>query len=270
MIDFDLGDFARTHLRSVLGSEDSVTRVERLQVGPERSVLRLTLSRPPRRLVLKVAGPGIPAEVDFQRTTAVLCLARDAGVPVPNVLAAGTSNGSGQWSYLLQEHVEGVVWRRLRPLLGPDEIRTAQREIATALLRMQSLRFGSFGELNAAGQPAGDDLVPALRRRAELRIANPRWRTAFLDLLDRMSSLFADQMRSTLCHDDLQHTNLIFRAERGSWKLAAVLDWDKAWAGPPESDVARMAFWDDMTGDGFWEVYHAQLSHWPRGRPSER
>jgi hypothetical protein len=27
------------------------------------------------------------------------------------------------------------------------------------------------------------------------------------------------------------------------------------WAGPPEADVARMAFWDDMTGDGFWEVY---------------
>ena len=133
----------------------------------------------------------------------------------------------------------------------------------------QSLRFGSFGELKAAGEPAGDDLVPALRRRAELRIADPRWRTTFLDLLDRMSSLFADQMRSTLCHDDLQHTNLIFRAERGSWKLAAVLDWDKAWAGPPESDVARMAFWDDMTGDGFSEST-ARRCHSPRGRPSER
>ena len=36
-----------------------------------------------------------------------------------------------------------------------------------------------------------------------------------------------------------------------------MLDLDKAWAGPPESDVARMAFWDDMTGDGFWEVYNA-------------
>jgi fructosamine-3-kinase len=35
--------------------------------------------------------------------------------------------------------------------------------------------------------------------------------------------------------------------------------WDKAWAGPPESDVARMAFWDDMTGDGFWEFYNADV-----------
>ena len=34
-----------------------------------------------------------------------------------------------------------------------------------------------------------------------------------------------------------------------------MLDWDKAWAGPGESDIARMSFWDDMTGAGFWEVY---------------
>jgi len=265
MIDFDLEDFARTQVQAVLGSENSVTRVERLQVGQEQSVLRLTLSRPPRRLVLKVAGPGTPAGVDFQRTTAAQSLARAAGVPVPAVLAADTSYGSGPWSYLLQEHVEGVVWCRLRPLLAPDQVRTAHREIATALLALQSLRLASFGELNAAGEPAGDDLVPALRRRAELRIADPRRRTTFLDLLDRRSSLFTDQMRATLCHDDLQHTNLIFRAGRGSWKLAAVLDWDKAWAGPPESDVARMAFWDDMTGDGFWEVYQAEVPP-PEGR----
>jgi hypothetical protein len=38
-----------------------------------------------------------------------------------------------------------------------------------------------------------------------------------------------------------------------------VIDWDKAWAGPPESDVARMAFWDDMTGDDFWDSYNAEV-----------
>jgi aminoglycoside phosphotransferase (APT) family kinase protein len=76
-------------------------------------------------------------------------------------------------------------------------------------------------------------------------------------------------MRSTLCPDDLQHTNLIFRAGRGSWKLAAVLDWDKARAGPPEFDVARMAFWDDMTGHDFWDVYKPEVSQ-QRNGPSER
>jgi aminoglycoside phosphotransferase (APT) family kinase protein len=257
MIDFELDDFARTQVRAVLGSETTVTRVAQLRAGQEQFVLELTLSRPPGRLVLKVAGPGAPVGVDLHRTATALSLARAAGVPVPTVLAVETSHWSGPWSYLLQEHVDGLEWRRLRPLLAPEQIRTAHGEIATAVLAMQSVRFSSFGELNAAGEPAGDDLGTALRHRAELRILDPGRRTTFVDVLDRMASLFDDQLRSTLCHDDLQHTNLIFREARGGWELAGVLDWDKAWAGPSESEIARMAFWDDMTGPGFWEVYEA-------------
>jgi aminoglycoside phosphotransferase (APT) family kinase protein len=256
MIEFHLEDFARTQVQAVLGSENRVTRVELLQAGREQSVLRLTLSQPLRRLVLKVAGSGT-SRVDFERTAKVMSLARAAGVPVATVLAVDTSYRNGPWSYLLQEHVDGVEWRRLRPHLAPEEVRAAHRDIATAVVAMQSLRFTSFGELNAAGQPAGEDLLSALHRRAQLRVADPGRRATFMDLLDRKSSLFANQMRSTLCHDDLQHTNLIFRAGRAGWQLAAVLDWDKAWAGPPESDIARMSFWDDMTGAGFWEVYEA-------------
>ena len=257
MIDSDVEDFARTQVRTVLGSESRVTRVEPLRVGQEQLVLGLTLSRPPRRLVLKLAGPDAPAGVDFHRTATALALAREAGVPVPAVLAVETSYRSGPWSYLLQEHVDGLEWRRLRPLLAADQIRAAHREIATAVLAIQSVGFTSFGELSAAGEPAGEDLCTALRRRAELRVIDPGRRTTFLDVLDRKASLFDDQLRSTLCHDDLQHTNLIFREARGGWQLAGVLDWDKAWAGPPEADIARMAFWDDMTGPGFWEVYEA-------------
>ena len=65
MIDIKLEDFARTQIRAVLGSKNTVTRVEILHAGPEQSVLRLTLSQPVRRLVLKVAGPGT-ARVNFR------------------------------------------------------------------------------------------------------------------------------------------------------------------------------------------------------------
>ena len=76
-------------------------------------------------------------------------------------------------------------------------------------------------------------------------------------MLDRDSALFSSQHAATLCHDDLHHDNVLFRLNSNGWRLVALLDWDKAWAGPAESDVARMAFWDDMTGPGFWEVYPA-------------
>jgi aminoglycoside phosphotransferase (APT) family kinase protein len=121
------------------------------------------------------------------------------------------------------------------------------------------VRFPAFGELDRSGQPpAGQDVLVALHHRAELRVRDARDRASFHQLLDRKAASFAQQA-ATLSHDDLHHGNVLFRPDRGGWRLVALLDWDKAWAGPAESDVARMAFWDDMTGPAFWEIYRANV-----------
>lgn len=79
-------------------------------------------------------------------------------------------------------------------------------------------------------------------------------------MLDRNAGLFARPDPPTLCHDDLHHDDVLFRRRcDGGRELAGLLDWDEAWAGPAESDIARMAFWDDMTGPGFWSVYRAAV-----------
>ncbi len=253
-LDRALEEFARTRA-TMLGTDTRVARVNLMQAGPDSAVLLLTLARPPRQLVLKVAGPQAGGGVDFERTATVSALARAAGAPVATVLAADMSYRAGPWNYLLQEHVDGVEWRRVRPLLEPEQVTAAHRQIAAAVLSVQSVRLSSFGELNAAGEPAGQDLVSALRRRAELRIRDESRRDLFNALLDREGDLLADHDQPTLCHDDLHHDNLIFQAGPAGWRLVGLLDWDKAWAGPAESEIARMAFWDNMTGPGFWETY---------------
>ena len=215
--------------------------------------------------MLKVSTQGDPRPIDYERTAMVTGLARAAGTPTPAILAVDTSCRAGPWRYLLLEHVEGVEWKQLRGQLDGHEVRSAHRQIATAVLAMQSVRFGSFGELDSfgtprgGGQPAGDDLLTALRHRAELRIEDESARDLFGHLLDREADLFERRHGSVLCHDDLHHGNLVFQASPSGWRLAAVLDWDKTWAGPRESDIARMTFWDDMTGPGFWEVYRAEV-----------
>jgi hypothetical protein len=75
------------------------------------------------------------------------------------VIAADVSRRLGPWAYLLQEHVDGTLWRELRPLLDPDEVRAAHQLLAHAVLAVQSVRFDAFGELNAAGESAGMGLV---------------------------------------------------------------------------------------------------------------
>jgi aminoglycoside phosphotransferase (APT) family kinase protein len=248
-----------------------VVLVTALPSGTDSAVLLLTLTGPPGLVVLKVAGAHAAPAVDLERTAAIATLARRSGAPVAAVLAAGTEPGSNGWTYLLQEHVEGVEWRRVRPLLDPEQIVAAHRQIATAVLAVQSARFAGFGELgfeHGSEHGFAADLRVALGRRAELRIADERRRAMFCELLDRERDLLAgDRSPPTLCHDDLHLAYVVFRLERGSWRLAGLLDWDKAWAGPAESDVARMAFWDGMTGPGFWEVYRAAVpaeDGWPR------
>ena len=264
-VDPALTDFARGEVKRQLGNSSRISHTEALYVAPHAAVLLLTVGAPSRRLVLKVSGQGDPRPIDYERTAIATGLARAAGTPTPAILAVDTSCRAGPWRYLLLEHVEGVEWKQLRGQLDDHEVRSAHRQIATAVLAMQYVHFDSFGELDSFGAPrgvgqsAGDDLLTALRHRAELRIEDERARDLFGRLLDREADLFERRQSSVLCHDDLHHGNLVFQASPSGWWLAAVLDWDKTWAGPRESDIARMSFWDDMTGPGFWEVYRAEV-----------
>lgn len=212
----------------------------------------LLVRAPSSLLVLKVASTDARPALDYRRTAVAQGLAHGAGVPVGAVVAAGVADGSRAVQFLLQEQVDGVEWRSVRPLLSPAERATASADIARAVLGIQSVVLPSFGELD---DPAAPRLVDALRARVALRIPDGERRSLAEDVLDRHADLFAGPVRPTLTHDDLHHANLLVRWGAGGWRLVGVLDWDKAWAGPAESDVARMAFWDDMTDPEFWSVY---------------
>jgi aminoglycoside phosphotransferase (APT) family kinase protein len=252
-----LAEFARDRVRAAVGT--GVRRVDPVPAEAGHSVLMVTLAGPPGTVVMKVAGRYARSDVDFDRTAAVSRLARAAGAPVAQVLAVDQSCRAGPWRYLIQERVDGMEWRRVRSLLDAEQVEAAHQQIAQAVLAMQSVRFGSFGDLDAGGTPVGTDLLAALRHRAELHIASPDRLRLFRELLDSRAEWFGHATESTLCHDDLHHANVIFRPRDDRWELAGILDWDKAWAGPAESDVARMDFWDDMTGPGFWAVYRAAV-----------
>ena len=68
----------------------------------------------------------------------------------------------------------------------------------------------------------------------------------------------ADATQPQLCHEDLHGYNILVRKERDKWLISALLDFDKAWAGSGESDLARLALWTGMTSDSFWYAYRRQ------------
>jgi len=206
------------------------------------------------RLVLKVASIDARPGIDLARSAAAQGLAQRAGVPVGAVVAAGVDTELPSVQYLLQEEVQGTEWRRVRPDLRPAELARASEDIAGAVLALQSITLPTFGAL-ADSTPRS--LLDALYARVELRIPDAGRRRRAHDVLHDHADLFRAPDRPTLTHDDLHHANLLFRRGTSGWTLAGILDWDKAWAGPAESDVARMSFWDDMTDATFWSVYRA-------------
>jgi aminoglycoside phosphotransferase (APT) family kinase protein len=195
-----------------------------------------------------------------------MAMAGAAGVPVAEVLAAHTAVRAGERSHLLHRFVDGTEWRRVAPRLDDDGKGPVHRQLAECALALQSVSLPAFGELGTVGGGSGGGIETALDRRCELRVADPRRRDWFRSVLASEAAALAAEV-PVLCHDDLHHGNVLLTLSAGAWRVSGVLDWDKAWAGPAESDVARMAFWDGMTGPGSWDVYRAAVpadDAWPR------
>lgn len=246
--------FALDRVAHVLGRGDT-----EVQVAGRRHdywVLRCVCNGSRPSLLVKLAGPDCPYPVDFTRTAAVTAQAAEAGVPVAHVLASDDTYAAGPWRYAVQEVVAGREWCDVRPGLSASGALTAYAQLADVLVALSSVSFPAFGPLGGDGLPTSDlDLLSALELRAASAIADQERASAFVDLLRREQALFSDSSgAATLCHDDLHHRNVLFDGAGEDVVLTAVLDWDKAWSGSQESDLARMALWDDMTGAGFWST----------------
>ena len=246
-------------MREAAGGSARITGIDPLAAEPGRAVVRVTVAGVSDPLVVKVAsGTTVRGRgADFERTAAATAVATAAGVPTAEVLAARTAR-NGEPGYLVQRSVDGVEWRELRLRLDETGVRSVHRRLAEVVLALQAVRLPGFGDLDATGRPPGDELLTALHLRTDQLVPGSGARAEVHALLEREAALF-DDARPTLCHDDLHSANVLLAPARDGWRIAGVLDWDKAWAGPAESDLARMAFWDGMTGPGFWEVYRAAV-----------
>jgi aminoglycoside phosphotransferase (APT) family kinase protein len=220
-------------------------RAQVLSTGARHLVLEVGLDRPPGRVVARLADPAAAPAVDLARTAVASTMAAAAGVPVPAVLGLRRAAGQGEWDCLLLEHVPGVPWSARVLDAGPADVALLHGQVRALLAALGSVHLPSFGELDADGSPDGASLLEALHRRAALRVTDPRRRALFERVLDREAALFPDDEGAVLVHDDLHAANLLV-SDGGPPRLTAVLDWDKAWAGPADGDLARTSFWDGL------------------------
>ncbi len=251
----ELGGLCRT----VFGS--ACREVEQCVVRRRRdyAVVIATLTRPSFPIAIKLAGPAAPLACPFERTAAILRLVRArTAVPVPEPLAQDVSYRDSRWRYAIMTALLGVPWYVARQRWTSAARRDAWAELGRAVAALHTITFPSCGEIGADGMVLdGQPYAAALAARADRRIADGRHRALFRRVIEERRELFAEAPAPCLSHEDLNPTNLLLaldaRTER--WRLSGLLDFDSAWAGNPESDLARLTLWQGMTGDPFWSAY---------------
>jgi aminoglycoside phosphotransferase (APT) family kinase protein len=131
----------------------------------------------------------------------------------------------------------------LYPRLDNAQRAAAQRQLGQAAAQLHTVSFDGYGEVDASGRLA-EPLGPlaALSERAGRRLRMPDYRQCFGQVLDAGADLFsaAAAPGPRLCHEDLNPYNVLFELHNDEPVLTGVLDFESAWAGLPESDLARL------------------------------
>lgn len=246
-------------LHEVLGAEVELLGYRIANQHHDHLVLLAQVRHPSTQVVVKLAGPEASIACSFERTAALHHLvATRTDIPMPEVLGVDVSYRAWPWRYLIKRHIPGREWADVRRKMNAQQLSDAYRQIGEAVAQLHSLRFSGFGELASDGTvERRDPYITALGERARRLIKSARLRDLFLSVLHKNAGLFLDVGEASLCHEDLHGHNILFRHQGGRWRLATVLDFDKAWAGHHETDLARLDFWQGMTSREFWSAYEA-------------
>jgi Ser/Thr protein kinase RdoA (MazF antagonist) len=246
-------------LRQTFGTKVALTACRIGKQDHDYAVLLLELCHPSIEVVVKLAGPEAALACPFERTAMLHSLVAAAtNLPMPEVLAVNTSYLSWPWRYFIRTHIPGQEWAVAQRQMTQAEQSDAYEQIGNAVAQLHAIGFPTFGEIGIDGSVEGDEpYLAALTAHARAIIKHAHLRDLFMSVLEKQRALFRDVRDASLCHEDLHKHNILFQYRQGRWHLAAILDFDKAWSGHHETDLARLEFWRGMTSNQFWRAYEA-------------
>jgi aminoglycoside phosphotransferase (APT) family kinase protein len=246
-------------LQQTLGAGVELVNYEIGNQLHDYAVLLVQLEHPSIKVVVKLAGPEAPYACPFERTAMLHRLvATRTTIPMPQVLAASMSYQTWPWRYFIKAYIPGQEWAEVQPQMNVEELSNAYQQIGNAVAQLHTIHFSTFGELAVDGSVLGDgSCLTALTEHARSFLKPAHLRDLFFSVLEKRRHLFLDVHQASLCHEDLHKYNILFQFRQGQWHLATILDFDKAWAGHHEIDLARLELWKGMTSDEFWQSYQA-------------
>jgi aminoglycoside phosphotransferase (APT) family kinase protein len=167
-----------------------------------------------------------------------------AGVRVPGIIARRLElRKAGEYSWMVEEYVRGDEFYPER--MDPALRKPTSADIGRQLRLLHGVELAGFGDLTRdlhdAPHANWADWMDEQETRVEEAVRIAACRVTDIPFIkDAYHSLRRGYGQSPrLCHGDFSDDNLLVRAGA----LLAVVDWERALAGDPASDVAYWFMW---------------------------
>lgn len=242
-------------LLAPLYGANRVQAVEPVEGGLTNTILRISLADG-SPLLLRVFAAGRSTWEKERHTL------RRVGkrLPVPELLLEDDGRRSIPYPSLLFRWTEGITLNAFRRLAHPSTLLLLAEALGELLANVASIPF--VPELGPDGDaPEPESGVGGLLALAEERLRSGRARTRLgAGLADGLWHRLASKSVAfhelgpsrRLVHGDLGGRNvLVAQAGTGAWRIAALLDWEDAFAGWPLWDVGSLFRYRRRYGPAF-------------------
>lgn len=187
-------------------------------------------------------------------------------IPTPRLLFSNLHPGEGEPPYSIWEFVEGTLLQDLFRTASNADLIDIASACGTALAPLAAHPFpkcGAFGPrleiVEEYGAPS--EFVPQFTRQALFGgVAGSRLDESLRDALWRVVEASSPLLsvldgHYTLVHADYKRSNLVMTRYSGSWRVAAILDWEFACAGSPMMDVGIFLRAGESLPSGFRQAF---------------
>jgi aminoglycoside phosphotransferase (APT) family kinase protein len=212
-----------------------VTSAVRLSGGLNNGSFRIHFESGDESIVLRI----YERDPEACRKELELLRALDGIVPVPEVVHAEPEGLGGEGPFIFLRYVEGITFRQLKATVDRRAIQEASYAVGAAL--------GAIGRHDLSSLGHVSDRTIGMPESIDSHLASPR-------LIARIGEALADRARHLvagwgprlesvmnerrLVHGDFRKQNVLVRPVGDAWTVAAILDWECAFAGSPMFDIA--------------------------------
>jgi aminoglycoside phosphotransferase (APT) family kinase protein len=242
-----------------------VAEYEAFASGLANTNIRFRLHTLPQSFVLRLHTRDSKAAARERDLMAYLERERSL-IPVPQLVYSDPGPARGEHPYSIWNFVEGRLLDELFKTLPAAELPEIAAVCGRVLASFCAHPFEHCGEFGARlriteeyGPPS--HFVPEVVQRALYEgLAGKRLGAELRDRLWAVVERTSPELREldghySLTHGDYKRSNLLLRRSATTWEVAAVLDWEFAFAGPPLIDVGLFLRAGAALPEGFREAF---------------